>query len=73
MNAEEIGKRISDLRKSFKMTKRAMARALGISYKSVCSYEYGKRIPGDEDKIRIANLFGVSVEDLFYAKDNHET
>lgn len=73
MNAKEIGKRICDLRKSFRMTKRFMAQALGISYRSVCSYEYGERIPSDEIKIRIANLFGASVESIFFADDNHET
>ena len=71
MNAKEIGKRICDLRKSYKMTKRYMAQALGISYNSVCSYEYGVRIPSDEVKIKIANLFSVSVESIFYANDNH--
>ena len=72
MNAKEIGKRICDLRKSFGMTKRFMAESLGISYRSVCSYEYGQRIPGDEVKIKIANLFGASVESIFYADDNHK-
>jgi len=71
LNAKEIGKRICDLRKSYKMTKRYMAQALGISYNSVCSYEYGVRIPSDEVKIKIANLFSVSVESIFYANDNH--
>lgn len=73
MNAKEIGKRICDLRKSFRMTKRFMAQALGISYNSVCSYEYGIRIPSDETKIKIANLFGTSVESIFYSDDNHKT
>jgi len=73
LNAKEIGKRICDLRKSFRMTKRFMAQALGISYNSVCSYEYGIRIPSDETKIKIANLFGTSVESIFYSDDNHKT
>ena len=63
--------RLCDLRKSFKMTKRFMAEALGISYRSVCSYEYGQRIPSDETKMKIANLFGVSVESIFFADSNH--
>ena len=72
MNGKEIGKRICDLRKAFKMTKRFMSDALGVSYNSVCSWEYGTRIPSDEMKIRIANLFGVSVESIFYANEYHE-
>lgn len=73
MDAKEIGKRLCDLRKSFKMTKRFMAKALGISYRSVCSYEYGERIPCDETKVKIANLFGASVESIFFADGNHKT
>jgi len=73
MDGKEIGARISKLRKDFKMTKRFMAKALGISYSSACAYEYGTRIPGDDVKIKIANLFGVSVEYLFYSVENNNT
>lgn len=72
MNGKEIGKRIADLRKSFKMTKRFVADTLGIAYSSVCAYEYGKRIPSDETKKKLAKLFGTSVEQLFYTEENHE-
>lgn len=73
MNGKEIGARIAKIRKEYKMSKRFVAQSLGISYSSVCSYEYGVRIPSDENKKKIANLFGVSVENLFYANEKHET
>ena len=70
MDGKEIGARICKLRKDYKMTKRFMAKAIGVGYSTACAYEYGTRIPSDEVKIRIAKLFGVSVEDLFYALEN---
>ena len=73
MDAKEIGRRIAELRKRFKMTKRFMAKALGVSYSTACSWEYGLRKPEDASKIRIAKLFGVSVNDIFFAEENHET
>ena len=72
MDGKEIGARIGELRRNYNMTKRFMADALDIGYSTVCAYEYGTRIPSDEVKIRIANLFGVSVAELFYAQKNNE-
>lgn len=72
MNGKEIGERLRKLRKSFKMTKRFVAQSLGIGYSSVCAYEYGTRIPSDEMKVKLAKFYGVSVEKLFYAKQNNE-
>lgn len=72
LDAKETGKRIAELRKSFKMTKRFMAKAIEASYSSVCAYEYGLRTPSDENKVKIAKLFGVTVESIFFAEDNRE-
>lgn len=72
LDAKEIGRRIAELRKSFKMTKRFMAKAINVSYSTACSWEYGLRIPSDPCKKKIANLFGVTVESIFFANDNRE-
>ncbi len=37
-----------------------------ISYSALVSYETGERTPRDEVKIRLANYFGVNVEDIFF-------
>lgn len=39
---------------------------LDISYSAIVSYEMGDRVPRDEVKIRIANYYGVGVEDIFF-------
>ena len=73
MNSKAIGNRIRGLREELGQSKRFVAGQLGISYSSMCQYEYGLRIPGDETKLKIADYFGQSVESLFYAPDNNET
>lgn len=42
-----------------------VAKALGISISALSMYEQGNRIPRDEIKIRMADYYGISIEDLF--------
>lgn len=42
-----------------------VAKALGISVSALSMYEQGNRIPRDEVKIRMAEYYGISIEDLF--------
>lgn len=42
-----------------------VAKALGISVSALSMYEQGNRIPRDEIKIRMADYYGISIEDLF--------
>jgi len=44
-----------------------IAAALGITKSSWAMYERGERVPRDEVKIKIANFFGKSVQDIFFA------
>lgn len=48
-----------------------IAKSLGISKSAYAMYEQDRRIPRDEVKISISKLFGVSVQDLFFANDEH--
>lgn len=73
LNPKEIGNRIRDLREEAGQSKRFLARAIGVSYTSVCSYEYGDRVPSDDVKIKLARHFKRSVGEIFFSEDNHET
>lgn len=44
-----------------------MAKELNITKSSLAMYERNERIPRDEVKIRIAEYFGESVQDLFFS------
>lgn len=66
MNREENGKKLMELRTQRGMSRAAVAREIGVTEAAVQYYETGQRGPRDEIKVKLANLFGVSVLDLFY-------
>lgn len=68
-----MNKVLTNLRESKHLTKAELAEKLGISPSAVSAYELGTRIPRDEVKIRIADFYGVSVMDIFYAQKGHES
>lgn len=43
-----------------------VAKALGISVSAIAMYENGARVPRDEVKVKLANYYKMSVQDLFY-------
>lgn len=65
---KSVGKILLDLRGN--KTQEEIAIALGITKSSWAMYERGERMPRDEIKVRIAQYFGKSVEELFYFNSN---
>ena len=59
-----IGERLADLRKDRDMTQKDLAAELGISVYTVSSYERENSTPDDDMKVKIANLFNVSLDYL---------
>lgn len=47
-------------------TQEEIAAILGITKSSWAMYERDERVPRDEVKIRIANFFGKTVQELFF-------
>jgi DNA-binding XRE family transcriptional regulator len=43
-----------------------VASAVGISLSAISMYENGERVPRDEIKIRLADYFGCTVQELFF-------
>lgn len=60
-----VGEKLKTLRGD--RTQAEIARELNITKSSYAMYERNERTPRDEVKVRISNLFGVSVQDLFFA------
>lgn len=48
-----------------------IAKEIGITKSSWAMYERNKRIPRDEVKIRIANYFHKSVQEIFFGHNEH--
>lgn len=69
MSPVSIGSRIRNLRGT--ESQQTLAAKLGISKSALAMYERGERIPRDEVKVRIARYFNVSLEEIFFAPDEH--
>lgn len=52
-------------------TQEEIAAILGITKSSWAMYERDERVPRDEVKIRIANFFSKTVQELFYTPIEH--
>ena len=50
-------------------TQKEIALALKITRSSWSMYERGERVPRDGIKVKIANYFGRSVQELFYDQE----
>lgn len=61
-----IAKRLIKLRG--KKTREEVAKELNISVSALGMYEQGRRMPRDEVKVRFAEYYSVSVQDIFFAK-----
>lgn len=64
MDRTKIAKKLVALRG--KRKQHEIADKLGISDSAYSSYETGDRIPSDEVKIKIAELYKKSVQYIFY-------
>lgn len=61
--------RLKEQRKMFKLTQRDMAEKLGISQPSYIRYENGSSEPSQENLVKIADIFDVSVDYLLGRAD----
>lgn len=65
IDAERIGATLKDLRGE--RSQQAIADQLGVSAVSVSKWERGESMPTDSLKIAIAQLYGKTVQDIFFA------
>ena len=64
MDKQKMAEKLIELRGD--KTREQIAVDLGVSYSAITSYELGERIPRDELKVKIANYYGMNVEDIFF-------
>jgi len=57
-----MGKRISNLRKRHSMTQAMLASKMNVSPSTVTSWENDRRAVGNDDLIKLADLFGVTTD-----------
>ena len=64
-STQEIGLRISKLRKQMNMTQMELADRLNISFQAVSNWERGNTMPDISKLPELADLFGISIDELF--------
>ena len=65
MDSEKIAARLVALRG--KKERAEVADALNLSLSALAMYESGARIPRDENKEKIAEYYGKTVQEIFFA------
>lgn len=49
-----------------------IAKAIGVSVSAISMYENGERIPRDDVKVKIADFYGSTVQEIFFDTKCHE-
>ena len=62
--ALDIGSRIIELRSARGLSQEALANELGLSRQAVSRWERGEALPDTENLIALADLFGVTLDEL---------
>lgn len=70
--AADFGKRLKDLRGRFRLSQDKLAKQVGVSFNTVCRWEYGERTPRAEELSRLASVFGVSTDELINGSPKQE-
>ena len=65
MDARKIGNKLLELRGN--KSQHSVANAVGISKSALSMYEQGNRVPRDEIKIKLAEFYGKTVQEIFFA------
>lgn len=60
-----VAKRLIQLRGD--KSRENVAKATNISVSALGMYEQGRRMPRDEVKVKLANYYKVSVQDIFFS------
>jgi SOS-response transcriptional repressor LexA len=68
-----LGERIKERRRVLGYTRTQLAEKIGVIPNSLYRWESGQRVPGDEDKKRLAEILGVSVAYLIGESESPQT
>ena len=69
MNKKEIGKKLYKLRTELGKSRKEVAEDIGISVSALQMYENGQRIARDDIKIKLAEYFNTTVQEIFFDQE----
>lgn len=58
--------KLKQLREEKGISQLELSKQIGVSPSSITMYEQGERVPRDYVKIKIADFFGETVENIFF-------
>lgn len=61
---KNLAKNLKDLRKQFEYTQTYVAKQIGITCSSYQAYEWGVTVPTLQNFIKLAKLYGLSLDEL---------
>lgn len=61
---------VSKFRKILKLTQEELAKMVGVTRQTIISIEQGKYIASLPLAFKIAKVFGVKIEDIFYSEED---
>lgn len=59
--------KLKQLREEKGISQLELSKQIGVSPSSITMYEQGERVPRDYVKIKIAEFFGETVENIFFS------
>lgn len=68
IDRSEIGSRLRMLREAKGLSTLKVGKILGVSHSALSMYETGKRIPKDDIKAKLADFYGLSIDELFFSR-----
>ena len=71
MNYTKIGQYLSELRKYYDLTTEDTARRMSVAEENVCRWEAGEELPDLEMLVKLSEMYGVTVNDIFHADPEH--
>ncbi|MEM2560457.1 MAG: helix-turn-helix transcriptional regulator [Candidatus Bathyarchaeia archaeon] len=62
--------RLKELRAKYRMTQEELARKVGVTRQTIIAIENGKYMPSMKLAYKIANIFGMKIEDVFIFEED---
>lgn len=65
-----VDNRLRELRAKHRMTQEELARKVGVTRQTIIAIENGKYLPSLKLAYKIANIFGMKIEDVFIFEED---
>ncbi len=60
-----INSKLREYRQQLGLSQEKLARSIDVSLNTIYAYEKGLKVPSLTNAFKLANFFGISIEDLF--------